>query len=520
MNRTSSPRRLARFAVGAIAALTAVSGLVAPPTGLAASPARTAPSPLTNLAHIDWLGAEVAPPTQDGHSTYRLAEEPAIGVLWTYADRQSDGSYRRIGGGAYDPVTDTWGQGAFNADDISRAAVVYVRHWQATGAESSRRTAYQLLRGLTYLQTVEGPNAGNVVLWMQPDGTLNPSADPVELPDPSDSGESYWLARTIWALGEAYPAFVDSDPAFAAFLRDRLELALGAVERQVLDRYGEWLEIDGVAVPAWLIVDGADATGEALLGLAPYVAATGDRSRRGSCSDGSARAWPRCGPATRAPGRSAPCCRGHCPKRCGTHGAVWRRPGWPGRTRSPATGTCSAPPCRTPPPSPRTCSSRPGPRTGGCPHRPSASRSPTAPTPASSRCWRRPRPATAPASATSPASPRRGSSATTRPARPCTTRPPAAPTTASTGDGAVNRNSGAESTIHGLLTTLILDSEPDIAALASVAHVDERRTWTLVEAESGDPRVERRASTNPPTPGPARACGAVGPASGSHQVAR
>ena len=45
---------------------------------------------------------------------------------------------------------------------------------------------------------------------MQPDGTLNPSPTPVELPDPSDSGESYWLARTIWALGEGYAAFRDS----------------------------------------------------------------------------------------------------------------------------------------------------------------------------------------------------------------------------------------------------------------------------------------------------------------------
>ena len=48
-----------------------------------------------------------------------------------------------------------------------------------------------LLRGLTYLQSTNG----NVVLWMQPDGTLNPSAEPIELPDPSDSGPSYWLAR-------------------------------------------------------------------------------------------------------------------------------------------------------------------------------------------------------------------------------------------------------------------------------------------------------------------------------------
>ena len=33
----------------------------------------------------------------------------------------------------------TWGQGAFNADDISRAAVVYLRHWRATGSTTSRR---------------------------------------------------------------------------------------------------------------------------------------------------------------------------------------------------------------------------------------------------------------------------------------------------------------------------------------------------------------------------------------------
>ena len=68
-----------------------------------------------------------------------------------------------------------------------------------------------MLRGLTYLQTASGENAGNVVLWMQPDGTLNPSAEPVELPDPSDSDASYWVARTIWALGEGYAAFAATD---------------------------------------------------------------------------------------------------------------------------------------------------------------------------------------------------------------------------------------------------------------------------------------------------------------------
>jgi hypothetical protein len=231
-------------------------------------------APLTNLAHLDFLLDE-ATPTEDvaGHTTYRLAEEPTLILPWTYADARPGGTFERVGGGPLDAATNTWGQGAYNADDIARAAVVYLRHWELTGAETSRDSAYELLRSLTYLQTTEGPNAGNVVLWMQPDGSLNPSAEPVELPDPSDSGPSYWLARTIWALGEGYAAFQDADPEFAAFLEDRLALSVEAVNRQVLVKYGQWTESDGMRVPAWLIVDGADASAEAVLGLAARVEA-------------------------------------------------------------------------------------------------------------------------------------------------------------------------------------------------------------------------------------------------------
>jgi len=264
-----------------------------------------APS-LTNLAHLDFLGDTVTPPGQAGHTTYRLAEEPALGVLWTYADLRGGGVYERIGGGAYDAATDTWGQGAFNADDLSRAAVVYLRHWQLTGDDASRQHSYQLLRALTYLQTATGDTAGNVVLWMQPDGTLNPSAEPVELPDPSDSAESYWVARTVWALGEGYAAFADVDPEFATFLGERLGLSLDALGRESLSRYGTWDVADGTRVPGWLIVDGADATAEAVLGLAAYVeaapaSAAADRARTAlaryaegvaAMSGGDATSWP------------------------------------------------------------------------------------------------------------------------------------------------------------------------------------------------------------------------------------
>ncbi len=165
-----------------------------------------------------------------------------------------------------------------------------------------------MLRGLAYFQTVDGPNAGNVILWMQPDGRLNPVADPPELPSPSDSGESYWLARTTWALGEAYAAFHGSvdpaDQAFAGFLADRLDLAVGALQRQTLTsvRYGHYLQVDGQPTPAWLVVDGADATAEAVLGLSAYVGAGAPDAARdvlaklsegiARMGDGDARSWP------------------------------------------------------------------------------------------------------------------------------------------------------------------------------------------------------------------------------------
>jgi len=253
------------IAVAAAAAL-----VVAPALPVTAAPATAAAAPLTDTAHLDFLLDRVTLHPVTGHSTY--GADP-VSLPWTYADRNDDGSFRRIGGGTLDPATNTWTQGAFNSDDVSRAAVVYLRQWRQTGDAAARQKAEAVLRGLAYFQTTSGADAGNVVLWMQPDGSLNRSAEPVELPDPSDSGPSYWLARTVWAYGEGYAAFVRADPAFAAFLRDRLRLAVRALDREVLDRYGDTVQADGVRVPAWLIVDEAGATAEAVLGLAAYTAA-------------------------------------------------------------------------------------------------------------------------------------------------------------------------------------------------------------------------------------------------------
>lgn len=460
--------------------------------------APAAPGALANLDHLDWLSVPVTPPAQDDHTTYRLAEEPEVGVLWTYAEPNADGSFRHVGGGAYHPETDTWGQGAFNADDVSRAAVVYLRHWQATGSTTSKHAAYEMLRGLTYLQTASGPNAGNVVLWMQPDGTLNTSAEPKELPDPSDSGASYWLARSIWALGEGYAAFEKSDPAFAGFLRDRLDLAVDAVDRQVLDQYGEHLDIDGEQTPAWLIANGADATAEAVLGLSAYVSAGGSTEARTALSklsegiaelhDGDARHWPMGSVRPWAESRS-----------------LWHA--WGGMAPAaladasvalgdPALADGAVSDSFTFDPWLLTSG---GPDNGRLPTRGDASQIAYG---ADSRLQSLLATADAAGATTDAASGLAGIVAAwyfgANPAGQAMYDPATGRTfDGISGSGQINRNSGAESTIHGLLSMIALDQRPAVAGLARTNGIVTRQGTLTLEAENGTLAGDASATVPP-----------------------
>ncbi len=458
-----------------------------------ASVAQDVDEPLATMDHLEFLGDEVTPPDQAGHTTFGLADDPSIGVLWTYADRRDGDVYERVGGGPYDPVTDTWGQGAFNADDIARDAVAFLRHATQTGDASSLDQARQLLRGLTFMQTATGPDAGNVVLWMQPDGTLNPSAEPVELPDPSDSADSYWLARTIWALGEGYATFVDTDPAFAAFLADRMQLSIDAVQREVLVDHGTTQVVDGLDWPAWLIADGADASSEAVYGLSAFVDASraggGDAALADEATEvldqlaegiammqlGTTRDWPYRALMPYAQSRTIWHAWGD--QMAGALATASATLGDPGLLATARRETGSFTPHLL---------AQGGPENGWLP----------APTDRTQIAY--------------------GTDATlhnllavgdqtgeasfdwlagvagawyfgNNPAG----EPMYDPATGRTydgisPDGVINRNSGAESAIHGVLSMLALDAHPDVRDWAMVARRDDHVTWQLVEAEDGE----------------------------------
>jgi hypothetical protein len=453
----------------------------------AASPPPAAPAAsttLTNLAHLDFLTDTVTPPLQPGHTTYQLDSEPTVGVLWVYANYEAPGVYQRTGGGTYDPVHNTYGQGSFDADDISRAAVAYLRHWTLFGDQHSRDAAYELLRGLTYLQTASGPNAGNVVLWMQPDGGLDPSATPADTPDPSDSGASYWLARTVWALGEGYADFRHTNPSFASFLRQRLDLAVGALEREVLTRYGQYQVVDGLRMPAWLIVGGADASSEAVIGLAAYVRAGGGPAASATLAQlangiaamgfGTADTWPYGAVLPSATSISMWHAWGaQMPTGLADAAVALHQPGL--LRAAVADAAVFTPHLLT----------ATGPDNGWLP----------APVDGSQIAYgadARVQALLAVATATRSSGLRQLAGIAAgwffgqNPAGTATYNPATGATDDGVNpDGTVNLNSGAESTIHGLLTMEALDANPDVAAIANAsAHVQFRDGQQIIEAEA------------------------------------
>jgi hypothetical protein len=319
---TSSKSRRTRHMATAIAAASALAlaavaipgamASAAPPSARAASASASAPASaasalpkLTNLDHLDFLldGVPLLPGVTN-HTTFNASSEPTAQAPWVYANAEADGTFQRVGGGDItNAAKGYYAQGAFDADDISRSAVVYLTDWQQNHTPSSEQHAYELLRELTYLQDSSGPDAGNVVLWQQSDGTLNPSAIPVDIPNPSDSNDSFWVARTIWALGIGYSEFKTVNPSFASFLKARMDLSIAALDRESLSSYPKSVESNGAMVPSWLIGGSAGASAEAMLGMAAFVKADpSDRAVQtalresatgvAAMSSGGVGAWP------------------------------------------------------------------------------------------------------------------------------------------------------------------------------------------------------------------------------------
>jgi multiple sugar transport system substrate-binding protein len=137
-------------------------------------------------------------------------------------------------------------EGIASVDDAARAAVVYLREYEATGDVRARDEAVRLLSFVTAMEQGDG----EFVNFIDSAGRLNRNAPS------SRKSMSYWAARSIWALGEAVRVLGPLGPQDSTLVKSMRPVLDRAVSRMAR-------EIDA----GRLIGGSTTATAEALLGL-------------------------------------------------------------------------------------------------------------------------------------------------------------------------------------------------------------------------------------------------------------
>ena len=208
----------------------------------ASAPPTSAPTPADplaavgfNLDHLDFLGEDA------------VHEGDTLRFIHIYAEAPD---WRFVGDDD---------EGIACVDDAARAAVVYLRHYEQTGDEDSRRHAAALLRFVRYMQADSGLFYNFV--WDR-DLRIN-----TEHANSVADDVSWWTARAVWALGEGARVLAEADPAEAAADAAAIRRVEPHLDR-LLTRYPTVADENGRPFPQWLIAGtAADATSELLLGL-------------------------------------------------------------------------------------------------------------------------------------------------------------------------------------------------------------------------------------------------------------
>jgi hypothetical protein len=191
---------------------------------------------MLNLNHLDNLGEVV---TYNGQK---------IRLIHIYAEAPD-----------YNWVGDS-DEGISCVDDVARAAVVYLRHFELTGNEESSKKAKQLLRFILYMQNEDGL-FNNFVFSNQLDkNTTHQNSVADEM--------NWWAARAIWALGTGARVLAEKDTAFSQMCLTAIDKTMPHIQKAV-SSYPESRIINNYRMPTWLVsASASDASSELLLGLA------------------------------------------------------------------------------------------------------------------------------------------------------------------------------------------------------------------------------------------------------------
>ncbi|MEX0720899.1 MAG: hypothetical protein WD059_09540 [Balneolaceae bacterium] len=192
-------------------------------------------SSILNLNHLDHLGEVV---TLNGEE---------IRLIHIYAEAPD---YHWVGDSD---------EGVSCVDDVARAAIVYLRHFELTGNEESAEKAKQLLRFVLYMQTEEGLFHNFVFSNKLDKNTTHQNSVADKM--------NWWAGRAIWALGTGAKVLADHDTSFSQICLTAIDKSVPHIE-DFLTSYPNTKIVSGYEMPEWLVSNSAsDASSELLLGL-------------------------------------------------------------------------------------------------------------------------------------------------------------------------------------------------------------------------------------------------------------
>lgn len=194
---------------------------------------------LVNLAHLLYL---TEPVTIDGR------EMAIVHIYSEYPD--------------YEWVDDA-DEGISAVDDVARAAVVYLWEYERTGDESLLEWARRCLDFVRYMQADDG-EFYNFVFTRE--GEINTRGGT------SFKSLGWWAMRGLWALGEGVRVFDQVDLAYADELAEAYQRTEAAVTA-TMGNYGQYNMLHGFEIPAWIPAAEPSVAAVGLLGMSAYYRA-------------------------------------------------------------------------------------------------------------------------------------------------------------------------------------------------------------------------------------------------------
>lgn len=201
-------------------------------------------SSLVNLSHLNYLYVPVT--FSDGTD--------AAGV-WIYANAPD-----------YN-LTPASGEGYTCVDDVSRAALVYLRSSKFSADTSIQSKAFKLINFLLEMQSSNGYFYNFLLTGNQ----INTSG-PTSLNNPE-----WWSWRALQALTEGAPLVKTKNAQLAGKMDNAVNKLVAAIKNDLVNLPQTTKNVNGITVPQWLPAgSGTDQAALLILGLIPYCTKTND----------------------------------------------------------------------------------------------------------------------------------------------------------------------------------------------------------------------------------------------------